>query len=50
MRKEPMSEEIQQYKARLIDELDFLLMLAQRNDSSLIAGLEVAINTIEGVE
>lgn len=45
-----MSEEIQQYKARLIDELDYLLMLAQRNDSSLVPGLEVAINKIEGAE
>lgn len=45
-----MSDSIeQQQKDKIIDELDFLLIMAQKNDPSLIAGLEVAISTIEGM-
>lgn len=45
-----MNDEVAQYKTKLIDELEFLLMMSQKNDPSLISGLEVAISTIEGVK
>ena len=45
-----MSEELAQYKTKLIEELEFLYIMAQKNDPSLLAGLEVAITTIEGVD
>lgn len=40
-------DSLAQYKTKLIDELEFLLIMAQRNDTSLVPGLEVAITTIE---
>ena len=46
-----MSElDLAKYKSKLIDELEFLLIMAQKNDSSLVPGLEIAITTIEGVD
>jgi len=45
-----MNDEVAQYKTKLSDELEFLLMMSQKNDPSLISGLEVAISTIEGVK
>lgn len=45
-----MNEELTKYRTKLIDELEFLLIMAQKNDPSLIPGLEVAITTIEGVD
>lgn len=43
-------DSLAQYKTKLLDELDFLLIMAQKNDTSLVPGLEVAITTIEGVD
>jgi len=43
-------DSLAQYKTKLIDELEFLLIMAQRNDTSLAPGLEVAITTIERVD
>jgi hypothetical protein len=49
--KHPMNDDsLAQYKTKLIDELEFLLIMAQRNDTSLAPGLEVAITTIERVD
>lgn len=45
-----MTDELAKYRTKLIDELEFLYIMAQKNDPSLLAGLEVAITTVEGVE
>jgi len=41
------SDPVAKYKTRLIDELEFLYIMAQKNDASLLAGLELAITTVE---
>lgn len=42
-----MTDEVAKYKTELIDELDFLLMLARKNNKSLVPGLEEALKLIE---
>lgn len=46
-----MSEDIlTEYKTRLIDELDYLLILAQKSNASLVPGLIKAIEIVEETE
>lgn len=42
--------EVARYKTKLIEELDFAIMLALKNDKSLVTGLMRALEIIEGEE
>lgn len=46
-----MSEDIiSEYRTKLIEELDYVLILAQKNNASLVPGLIKAIEIVEETE
>jgi hypothetical protein len=42
-----VTDEAMSYKARLIDEIDFALMIANKGNKDIVPGLEEALKIIE---
>jgi hypothetical protein len=44
------NDDLLRYKSEIIEEIEFLLIMAQKNDKSIVPGLEIALQIIEGAE